>query len=1515
MVGLRGGKGGEGRSGIAIDRCGTVAQRRCAVGGDVAQSSHALRNTHQSEQAAMERSGRVELQQRNQEVFVFGSFTEAELLHFQSLALGEKGAGSKRASVGQSTESLKQLTVQGSHLAEHSEQQAEGDLKSNQSHRIEISRVEREANQWDKQLWPPEKSQGIGQPPDHANAAKHGQVDLQQSTQSVQSVSEDQAREVAWSMPPECTPKQKVEQKEIHQDPAAKDLLKEAPKGDPGKPQGSLLVENMQPQTLPQREPDRHQVQRLVHSSPSQQGVQVSSRGQLQHCEVDSPTKQEGVQRMQPVAQQAFHQFPSAGAQQTHLYPSHPVHPPQAPTVHLLPGVPVVFGTGEVIVKRDMIPKGVATNGTGMAPYFGEVPRSSTAVVAAIPSAMPAATVPVLRNGLGLGSGEATLGAVSGSVVRRDPSMSTAVVPSGSVSITAAPALATSATAVGTSEGGLAGIGRPGAMSLAPNVAVVGVWRGASAPVNGAPGRVVGGGHPSTVIGAGAHTCIPTGTHPTAVVGAPHTTPAIPRMHPTIIGATTAHAPAAVGPPLPPSTGGPHPAPVIVAARSLPSVIGGGHSHPIVGGSPIVLNSQPPIPALARAVATPAVSTAWAVGGTTVAPATPPPPSGFVWNDTVPLIEHSPFAVIQPTSGPPAAFPWTGTSLHAPMIASQSRSYLSAGSGANQPTFVPSAPTPPANGPSAAPVTFGWPSTAGAGLAPVSPPLLVPSVGTNSVPWVTAVLTPPNKSPVVSLRTGNVPKVVVASSAAVPNRQDSGKAIRGPPGVTLWPVTPVKKSQAGSSEREAEAAAVGEVVRTDGHYLETICFDAAKVEVPTATEPRTTDITSGGCSVAIQSSVELGAVDGKGQVASLGSDVVKGSSSVIPCRGPDPRPVVSESAECFSGGELISNSESASERALVEVCELNNSHASTNGADVVSSETLGTGNSSAGTPGSSAAESEKTGDMSGVHTSGVGEVDTPASAPPNPGSSTIPRAEANGECKEPRAADWSSNSAAKSKSWAALVGVPPSEDGYIEEVRANVSVRGVGAGSGKAGMMSMASKSQVGGVAVSGKGNGRIAEEGTRVTAMVHQEQPAVYGSVWLKSLREFEQGKRVQPIPRGLMNTGNSCFLNSTLQALLSCSPFFHLIRVLATQKIPTDGKFPVLKAFVDFLAEFQLPQQGEVMVSKDGARDVNGFDKYGNRTSTIDVGRPFVPAMFENVLMRFSPNQRARGPGRTRQEDAQEFLSYCLDCLHQELLMLQEEEEGSGSTVGRDGAGAVRAARQSSASSEVIAGMHDEDEWETVGPKNRTAVTRTHEFPETALSSIFGGQLRSEVRTQGSKPSATVQPFMLLQLDIMPESVKTVEDALHHFTARETLDGYKTKGRAEVPASKSVRILQLPRVLVLHLKRFSYDAQGVGKVHKMVRFPLNLTLHRDLLVPSSVTVGTGGISGSHREVRQYELVSIVSHHGKDAATGHYTTDAKQGDNRWLRFDDCHVTSVPQHRVLDNDEAYLLVYKRWSML
>lgn len=352
--------------------------------------------------------------------------------------------------------------------------------------------------------------------------------------------------------------------------------------------------------------------------------------------------------------------------------------------------------------------------------------------------------------------------------------------------------------------------------------------------------------------------------------------------------------------------------------------------------------------------------------------------------------------------------------------------------------------------------------------------------------------------------------------------------------------------------------------------------------------------------------------------------------------------------------------------------------------------------------------------------------------------------------------------------------------------------------------------------------------------------------------------------LPRGLINTGNLCFLNATLQALLSCSPFVQLLQELRIRDIPKVG-FPTLTAFSEFVCDFDMPTSSNL------------------KKDAVETGRPFRPAMFEAVLKNFTPDVPNSISGRPRQEDAQEFLSFIMHQMHDELLKLEGQSSGTNGFK------------------TSVVSSTEEDEWETVGPKNKSAVTRTQSFIPSELSDIFGGQLRSVVKARGNKASATVQPFLLLHLDIHLEVVRTIEDALHLFSAPENLEGYRTSAIGKggvVTAKKSVKIQTLSKIMILHLMRFSYGSQGSAKLLKPVHFPLEFILSRELLVSSST------------ESRKYELVATVTHHGREPSKGHYTADVRHANGQWLRFDDASVTAIAMSKVL-HDQAYVLFYKQ----
>ncbi|CAI8612098.1 unnamed protein product [Vicia faba] len=101
--------------------------------------------------------------------------------------------------------------------------------------------------------------------------------------------------------------------------------------------------------------------------------------------------------------------------------------------------------------------------------------------------------------------------------------------------------------------------------------------------------------------------------------------------------------------------------------------------------------------------------------------------------------------------------------------------------------------------------------------------------------------------------------------------------------------------------------------------------------------------------------------------------------------------------------------------------------------------------------------------------------------------------------------------------------------------------------------------------------------------------------------------------LPRGLINSGNLCFLSATVHDLLVCSPFVQLLQEPRTCNIPKIRNccmcigYPMLKAFAEFVTQFDVPS-GIKLKKKD--------------TNYFEFGRAFFPVMFEDVLKNFVPD-----------------------------------------------------------------------------------------------------------------------------------------------------------------------------------------------------------------------------------------------------------------------------------------------------
>jgi len=394
------------------------------------------------------------------------------------------------------------------------------------------------------------------------------------------------------------------------------------------------------------------------------------------------------------------------------------------------------------------------------------------------------------------------------------------------------------------------------------------------------------------------------------------------------------------------------------------------------------------------------------------------------------------------------------------------------------------------------------------------------------------------------------------------------------------------------------------------------------------------------------------------------------------------------------------------------------------------------------------------------------------------------------------------------------------------------------------------------------------------------------------KFLTEYNLTHRSNMIkPRGLSNRSNWCFVNAILQALVACPPFYNLMKAMPLEILKKASMTKITKVVQEFFSEF-APLDHFPRISKHNKSKKN---------EDLPVGMTFEASSIFQFLLGLTSDTFKVEEGR--QEDAEEFLTFFLNALNDEMLALlkllleDEEDELEGHEQGLD------------------QGQDDQAEWHEVGAKNRSLLTRrvgnSNETIRTPMGQIFQGQIQSCVTSSNGEPTATLQPFFTLPLDIQSKSIKNVSDALiHNFTA-ETLDGYVcSKTKKEIEASRSLYLDELPSVLILHLKRFIYDETSSGGCQKLLKnidFPVDLEIPKDILSNSSK-------NKYHPKQRSYKLFAVVYHNGKEASLGHYVTDVYHAGLGWLHCDDNSIKSMTESMVLAhcaNSVPYILFYRR----
>ncbi|XP_061864602.1 ubiquitin carboxyl-terminal hydrolase 4 isoform X2 [Colius striatus] len=150
--------------------------------------------------------------------------------------------------------------------------------------------------------------------------------------------------------------------------------------------------------------------------------------------------------------------------------------------------------------------------------------------------------------------------------------------------------------------------------------------------------------------------------------------------------------------------------------------------------------------------------------------------------------------------------------------------------------------------------------------------------------------------------------------------------------------------------------------------------------------------------------------------------------------------------------------------------------------------------------------------------------------------------------------------------------------------------------------------------------------------------------------------------------------------------------------------------------------------------------------------------------------------------------------------------------------------------------------------------------------------------------------------------KAVVALRDCIELFTTMETLGEhdpwYCPNCKKHQQATKKFDLWSLPRILVVHLKRFSYSRYWRDKLDTVVEFPIRgLNMSEFVCDPRASSY-------------VYDLIAVSNHYGA-MGVGHYTAYAKNKVNdKWYYFDDSSVSVASEDQIVTK-AAYVLFYQR----
>ncbi|XP_023945863.1 ubiquitin carboxyl-terminal hydrolase 35 [Bicyclus anynana] len=387
------------------------------------------------------------------------------------------------------------------------------------------------------------------------------------------------------------------------------------------------------------------------------------------------------------------------------------------------------------------------------------------------------------------------------------------------------------------------------------------------------------------------------------------------------------------------------------------------------------------------------------------------------------------------------------------------------------------------------------------------------------------------------------------------------------------------------------------------------------------------------------------------------------------------------------------------------------------------------------------------------------------------------------------------------------------------------------------------------------------------------------------RSRNAVSSGNNLDTQKVGLINIGNTCYMNSVIQALLYTRQFSSYV-VAKSLNTPYWETLGTLFAHMIFSMSSKIDPERffrhlrPVDFSADSQHDSSEFLGY-----LLELFRSYENATLVNhdysrpPVLNGGPRNRLLQPGASDEQQT-------------------ESGDSRRSTSPCPGS--------SGSDSSALKRPYDVDP-SALPPRKRFRVQEPTRRG-SAIDSIFGGVQLTRVQC-GSCQSSSFSRDLFRDLQLaFPEKPEgkqhSVQSLLDYYFSKESLCGdnkYQCRECGDLrDAERSVVIENTPKYLILVLKHFKVDVKNLKQTKLMHYVHYNQTISLPT-VPNQATSAA------------YTVYAAVIHKGRTIDSGHYYTLVKD-NGEWFSCNDCSVKKVEENalnKLQRPSTPYILFYRR----